>query len=657
MNFCVKLNKSKNKMTRTSYLSLVFLMFSNIIFSQNVNLFKIVEQDKVGYIDDKGKTVIQPIYFNGNDFCDGLAAVRQNGKYGFIDKNGKYAIEPKYDLAEDFENGIACVYVNGEAKFIDKNDKPVLNSAYKSIRFMSNKKAILGTKLNTYGIINLETNKLIVDTIFRSIKYFKNRLSIVTKNHSNVKENNNEIKYAVIDSLGAFVVNFDKYAEIFDFVDGYARVLIEDKQNEEGAIDGVIDSKGNLLFQKPYKDHCYISGDFHDGLAVINLYQHSIPEQDNTAYDSDKMYEGFVNLKGEVVLNDLTYKSVKDFADGRVFIENKDNQYFIFDTNFQKIGNNTFDNVLNNGFKNGFAIVEKDNKWGIIDTDGKFVVEPKYKSIDDLGVIDDYFFYEIYSDTDDKIYGIDSVKGNAIFEPIITTFDQSGFVNGLLKTIIDKKFTYINKNGKFIWQEKKEVSKNLKLLNIDFMNRGYFYAYSKPNKNDISGYGGSRNFPKKIKTEKFPENKISLIVETKTQEIIENEFIGYKVSVANRLNKNVLFSAQDSRIAMKVQALNDKNIWCDIEYLPNSWCGNSYHTLTLEPNNYWAFATPKYDGEFKTKFRIELKYLNPLDKLTKSRQKSEITIYSNEFDGSLNPAQFWNKRPYSPNGIMDSYRE
>ena len=117
------------------------------------------------------------------------------------------------------------------------------------------------------------------------------------------------------------------------------------------------------------------------------------------------------------------------------------------------------------------------------------------------------------------------------------------------------------------------------------------------------------------------------------------------------------FNAQDSRLHMKVQALNSKGEWKDIEYLPRSWCGNSYHTLTLEPNNFWTFLTPIYEGDFKTKLRIELKHIDSEDKSEKSWKKKEITIYSNEYEGSINPGQFWRKQDYYPGGIMDPYND
>ncbi len=35
--------------------------------------------------------------------------------------------------------------------------------------------------------------------------------------------------------------------------------------------------------------------------------------------------------------------------------------------------------------------------------------------------------------------------------------------------------------------------------------------------------------------------------------------------------------------------------------------------------------------------------------------KKELFLYSNEFEESLNPAQFKNKKAYRPSGIMDPY--
>jgi hypothetical protein len=38
-------------------------------------------------------------------------------------------------------------------------------------------------------------------------------------------------------------------------------------------------------------------------------------------------------------------------------------------------------------FKNGYAAVEKDNKWGIIDTSGKWIIQPTFDGIRDMELV------------------------------------------------------------------------------------------------------------------------------------------------------------------------------------------------------------------------------------------------------------------------------
>jgi len=637
------------------FVSMLFLIFATLSFSQSTNLFRIVEHHKIGYINEFGKIIIEPKFINGFDFSEGLASVRLNGRFGFIDHTGKFVIKPKYDFTSSFSYGIACVFLNGKPLFIDKNDNIILDTIYNSIHILNSQKAIVKTRANAEGLINLDTKKLIIDTVFTSIKYYQNGLSIATKLSD--KNSSRETGVAVIDSLGNFIVKLGIYQEIHDFIDGFARVEIKDPNNKDGNIDGVIDEKGNLLFKRPYQNHSYLNSDFHDGLAIINLYKHWMDEAEGTYFTSSKSYDGFINLKGEIVLNDTLNKYLNDFSDRRTFIKTEDEKYKVFDTKFNPIGKESFNDILNHRFLNGLAIVEKDKLWGIIDTNGNYVVEPKYEIIYGIGDLEEYFFYGVSMNDYEIKYGISTIKGEKITEPIFEQFDHNGFNNGLLKTLISEKLTYINKRGEIVWQENQKSNKTVRSLNIDYKNRGYYYAYSEPNEEDIGGFGKSKNLPQKIKNEVFPSNNLSVIVQQNKIDTIENSYLGFKVFVVNNLKTDIDFNAQDSRLYMKVQALNDKGVWTDIEYLPSSWCGNSYHTLTLEKKNYWTFFTPKYEGEIATKLRIELKYIDPKDKSERRRDKKENIIYSNEFEGSINPAQFWNKRQYYPNGIMDPYND
>src|SRR6266850_692586 len=67
--------------------------------------------------------------------------------------------------------------------------------------------------------------------------------------------------------------------------------------------------------------------------------------------------------------------------------------------------------------------------------------------------------------------------------------------------------------------------------------------------------------------------------------------------------------------------------WRPIEYLPNSWCGNSYHHLDLRPGRHWTFHAPVYAGVFRTQMRFVL-------------DQPALHLVSNEFAGTINLEQF-----------------
>ena len=186
-------------------------------------------------------------------------------------------------------------------------------------------------------------------------------------------------------------------------------------------------------------------------------------------------------------------------------------------------------------------------------------------------------------------------------------------------------------------------------LNIDFMLRGYFCAASlTEDKQAFGGFGTSNNFPKTVKpNNNFPQGKISLVAKPDVETIFAEKYKGLTVLLVNMTNQMVDFPAQDSRLYITQEALDTDGKWKPVEYLPSSWCGNSYHRVFLGPRQYWSFAAARFTGRIKTRFRFRLDH--------QTSNKEKLTIYSNEFEGSLNKGQFTNQRPYKPSGIMDPY--
>jgi hypothetical protein len=120
---------------------------------------------------------------------------------------------------------------------------------------------------------------------------------------------------------------------------------------------------------------------------------------------------------------------------------------------------------------------------------------------------------------------------------------------------------------------------------------------------------------------------------------------GMRVVLVNPTTHTLAFRASDSRLELVQEALDEHGEWRAIESLPRSWCGNSYHRVFLEPDQFFAFPAPRYRGSFETRLRFRLDV------------RDGAPILSNEFEGSVHPAQFDVDEPYTPNGIMDPYLE
>jgi len=191
-----------------------------------------------------------------------------------------------------------------------------------------------------------------------------------------------------------------------------------------------------------------------------------------------------------------------------------------------------------------------------------------------------------------------------------------------------------------------QISYGQECLNVKFKLRGYFYAgTSQVDSTAIGGFYEDTNAPKKIETD-FENISLSNTFQMNVQVDSITKFgkntKGFKVFVFNRTDSIIELSAQDSRLYIKRQVFYN-NEWKDIEYLPSSWCGNSYHSVFIKPNEYWDFTAPYFAGKITSKFRFEL-YIN-----------ENLSIYSNEFVGSFNKKQLKKEQGHKPVGLMDPY--
>lgn len=88
-----------------------------------------------GFVNTKGKLVIDCVFEEADMFSEGLCAVRRDGLYGYIDKKGKLVIPYKFQQAGLFLNGLASVSIGHKNGFINAKGEEVIPLAFGNVEY------------------------------------------------------------------------------------------------------------------------------------------------------------------------------------------------------------------------------------------------------------------------------------------------------------------------------------------------------------------------------------------------------------------------------------------------------------------------------------------------------------------------------------------
>ncbi|MGI9056540.1 MAG: WG repeat-containing protein, partial [Pyrinomonadaceae bacterium] len=102
----------------------------------------VMNNDKFGFIDKSGETVISLIYDNASPFSDGLSKVMVDREFFFIDKKGNKVLKTKYNSASDFIDGMALVEYEKRKFFINKLGEEIFipfSREYTDMAYFDNK--------------------------------------------------------------------------------------------------------------------------------------------------------------------------------------------------------------------------------------------------------------------------------------------------------------------------------------------------------------------------------------------------------------------------------------------------------------------------------------------------------------------------------------
>jgi hypothetical protein len=570
---------------------LPFLFIAHLAISQQQALFRITEKGKTGYINSSGTTVIPPIYHNGFDFAEGLAAVRENELYGFIDSSGKYVLAPQFDYASYFVNGITLVYKQRKSYFIDKTGNVVLPEVYQSIEFIDDRRAIIQTRSQHAGIIDVRTGRLLLDTLYFDIGSFNNGVAVIQNDGPREKG------MGVIDTAYHIIVPFGTYEDIFPFKNGYAQVYID----FANGIHGVIDVTGKLVVK--------------------------INQGDTTLFDTD-------------------YKKRADLFCGRT-VAYRNEDFIVLDRNGKQIGTQSFRNAA--GYFKNYAIVETDKGSGIIDTNTNFIIPPQYDYIFFPDSTADYFFFRITDSSHKYKYGIADLKNHIIIPPIMDNVAHKQFVNGLISTKVGERKCWLNKQGRIVWQESIKDQQALRAMNIDFAGEINEDEHHFPSwdHHPANHEGYTITTSRKIKAaDGFKKNEFTLKIETSQADtFLSTPYFANTLTVANSTKDTIKILTAGS-LTMRLEALDDDGAWKSIEFFQIPSHTNGYYISFLPPRTCWPFKIPRYEGSFATKIRAILFYEDKNEKVQ--------TIYSNVIDATINRTQFW-RTYYFPKGVYDPH--
>ena len=367
-------------------------------------LLAVGKEGKWGFIDKNGKVIV-PLQYDGvYTFSEGLALVVKDTKYGYVDKTGNEVITPTYANAWSFSEGLAGVRtgsysLSGRTGFIDKTGKVVIPLEYDMVsKFSEGFAVVMRQKLvqrpddwpERYGDEIPSTSYGYVDRTGRLIRPMETSVAY------DFSEGFGQVEEGFIDYTGKVVIQIAPTLSIHDFSEELALVkgvrltdgslpLVDDMNvgfaGEERILrpeEMFIDREGNIVFSG--EDEIVSFHSFSEGMAAAGKRPNM--------YTPRKW--GFIDKGGNVVIQ-CEYDDVEDFKEGFARVSNDGKYGYINKTGklvvpiiYERpaIGS-VNDQIFLDGtdFSEGFARVYKDGKWGFVDTTGEVIVPLIYDEV------------------------------------------------------------------------------------------------------------------------------------------------------------------------------------------------------------------------------------------------------------------------------------
>lgn len=455
-----------------------YIFISNSL-AESINLIKIDENNKIGYINSDGKLIVKAKYITGTKFHKGYAIVKNtNNLYGVIDGKGnlKVPFGNYYYIGLFNKRYVASKITNKGLKQALLNEKlnNITQFKYDSISY-SGDNIYLFVRDETMGLLNKDGKEIYtfkVDEVDdKNIDIEISKTSIPTsigKKYAKIKVNHSstivnlstgkEVYRYTLDDIGVLNNNIFyikpvnsqdnttylvvKNNKIRLKTNRYKRVRIQDFDsdiliaiNNDGTTSYINLDKNSVINENKNNDYNY-------GSSVVLEKIHD--------FNKNKDEYNIISKNGKIGYFDK-YTPVDNIYSNNYLKVKVNNKYNYVNKKGQLLNRKLYDNV-NNFNKCGYAIVNNGYTNIILNDNGKEITKESYNKIKFLN--NDLFNninkkynkrFFIISDISNK-YGIINDKDNVVFK---TKYD---------------KIKYITSNYPFVLGEK---NNKYKLLNLD----------------------------------------------------------------------------------------------------------------------------------------------------------------------------------------------
>jgi hypothetical protein len=443
--------------------------------------------DSYGYIDKTGKVLFNQKFRTASSFNEeGYAIVSTDAGTGLIDKTGAFVIKPNVDIV-NVNKGIAIFRVNMSYGARDiKTQKEIVPPVYDNVELVG-QLLRLRNKGATFGFIN-KTGSFVVEPQFERAWPLANGKAIVERKDKyeyidkygkvigSVPEKEQPYYYAPSSLMYARQVN-DKYGfarpdqeelaipASYDFATDFegdvARVNIGATLNEElweyrGGKWGLIDASGKQIVPVTHE----LILPFRNNTAMFNSggeasYSMCDGECDEAVYYSCKGGKwGLMDRKGKIIIDPI-YQSMIPFGDN--FLAAEDSVYKVVDGKGAELYpaqlklSRSADSrdEIQSWFKPVILKLSENGKTGLMDSNGKWIIQPEFEDIAyNNETSDDPFANGMIAVKNNSLWGLADRTGNVVVAPAYESIRP--FASGLAAVQKDGAWGFINDKNEMV---------------------------------------------------------------------------------------------------------------------------------------------------------------------------------------------------------------